>query len=75
MEYTPDEYTRYYIVQALFKLMNEYRFEEISVSDLARAETDVSARAFFLLFPEKDGKIVLKQGPGRGRKGGGVYDV
>ena len=33
-----------------------------------RGRTDVSVRAFFLPFPVKDGKIVLKQGPGAGGK-------
>ena len=57
MEYTPDEYTRYYIVQALFKLMNEYRFEEISVSDLAR-KAGVGRATFYRYFRSKEDVIL-----------------
>ena len=35
MQYAPEDYTRHYIVTALFKLMNEYQFEKISVKDIA----------------------------------------
>ena len=57
MEYTPDEYTRYYIVQALFKLMNEYRFEEISVSDLAR-KAGVGRATFYRYFKRKEDVLI-----------------
>ena len=34
-----EEYSRWYIVQALFKLMNEYSYEKINVTDIvARRE-------------------------------------
>ena len=51
VNYAPEEYTRYYIVQALFKLMNEYEFEKISVTDVARA-------TFYRYFKRKEDVIV-----------------
>lgn len=35
MDYAPEEYTRFYIVQALFKLMSAYEYDKISVTDIA----------------------------------------
>lgn len=35
MEVLPEEYTRYYIVQALFKLMSSYEYNKISVTEIA----------------------------------------
>ena len=36
MDYTPEEYSNYYITQALFKLMQEYEYEKISVTDIVK---------------------------------------
>lgn len=33
MEYAPEEYTKHYIVQVLFKLMSNYVYEKISVTE------------------------------------------
>ena len=57
MEYLPEEYSRYYIVQALFKLMNEYEFEKIGVSDIAR-KAGVGRATFYRYFKRKEDVIV-----------------
>ncbi len=36
MEYAQEEYTRHYIITALFKLMSDYDYSEISVTDIAK---------------------------------------
>ncbi len=56
MDYTPEEYSRYYIVQALFKLMNEYEFERISVTDIAR-KAGVGRATFYRYFKRKEDVI------------------
>lgn len=56
MEYAPEEYTRHYIVQALFKLMNEYEFEKISVSDIA-LKAGVGRSTFYRYFKRKEDVI------------------
>ena len=35
MEFTVEDYTRHYIVTALFKLMDGHEYEKISVKDIA----------------------------------------
>lgn len=57
MEYAPDEYTRYYIVQALFKLMSEYEYEKISVTDIAE-KAGVGRATFYRYFKRKEDVIV-----------------
>ena len=57
MEYTPEEYTRYYIVQALFKLMNEYEYEKISVTDIAE-KAGVGRATFYRYFKRKEEIII-----------------
>ena len=57
MNYAPEEYTRYYIVQALFKLMNEYEFEKISVTDVAN-KAGVGRATFYRYFKRKEDVIV-----------------
>lgn len=57
VEYLPEEYSRYYIVQALFKLMNEYEFEKIGVSDIAR-KAGVGRATFYRYFKRKEDVIV-----------------
>ncbi len=56
MEYAPEEYTRHYIVQALFKLMSEYEFEKISVSDIA-LKAGVGRATFYRYFKRKEDVI------------------
>ncbi len=53
MPYSPDEYTKFYIVQALFKLMNEYEFEKISVTDVAK-KAGVGRATFYRYFKRKE---------------------
>lgn len=57
MEYAPEEYTRYYIVQALFKLMNEYSFEKISVTDVAE-KAGVGRATFYRYFKRKEDVLI-----------------
>ena len=56
MEYAPEEYTRHYIVQALFKLMNEYVYEKISVTDIA-VKAGVGRATFYRYFKSKEDVI------------------
>lgn len=57
MECAPEEYTRHYIVQALFKLMNEYRYEKISVTDIAE-KAGVGRATFYRYFKSKEDVIL-----------------
>lgn len=54
--YSPEEYTRYYIVQALFKLMNEYEYEKIGVTDIAE-KAGVGRATFYRYFKRKEDVI------------------
>ncbi len=56
VEYAPEEYTRHYIVQALFKLMNEYVYEKISVTDIA-VKAGVGRATFYRYFKSKEDVI------------------
>ncbi len=58
MGYTPEEYTRYYIVQALFKLMGEYDFQRISVTDIAE-KAGVGRATFYRYFKSKEAVIIF----------------
>lgn len=58
MEYAPEEYTRHYIVQALFKLMSEYSYEKISVTDIAE-KAGVGRATFYRYFKSKEDVIVF----------------
>lgn len=58
MEYAPEDYTRHYIVQALFKLMDEYEFEKISVTDVA-AKAGVGRATFYRYFKRKEDVLVF----------------
>lgn len=51
------EYTRYYIVQALFKLMSEYDYEKISVTDIAE-KAGVGRATFYRYFKRKEDIII-----------------
>ena len=57
MEYAPEEYTRYYIVQALFKLMASYEYEKISVTDIA-GKAGVGRATFYRYFKRKEDIIL-----------------
>lgn len=58
MEYAPEEYTRHYIVQALFKLMSEYCYEKISVTDIAQ-KAGVGRATFYRYFKNKEDVILF----------------
>ena len=53
MEFIAGDYTRHYIVQALFKLMAVRDFHEISVSDIVR-KAGVGRASFYRLFGSKE---------------------
>lgn len=57
MECSPEEYTRFYIVQALFKLMSEYAFDKISVTDIAE-KAGVGRATFYRYFKRKEDVII-----------------
>ena len=56
MDYSPEEYTRHYIVQALFKLMSEYEYEKIAVKDIAE-KAGVGRATFYRYFKRKEDVI------------------
>lgn len=56
MEYAPEEYTRYYIVVALFKLMNEHEYAKISVTDITE-KAGVGRATFYRYFKSKEDVI------------------
>ena len=53
MEYASEEYTRHYIVEALFKLMSEYEYGKISVTDIAE-KSGVGRATFYRYFKNKE---------------------
>lgn len=53
VEIAPEEYTRHYIVQALFKLMADYEYEKISVTDIAE-KAGVGRATFYRYFKRKE---------------------
>lgn len=57
MEYSPEEYTRHYIVQALFKLMHAYDFENIKITDITR-KAGVGRATFYRYFKSKQDVIL-----------------
>lgn len=56
MEYASEGYSRFYIVVALFKLMNEYEYEKIGVTDIAR-KAGVGRATFYRYFKRKEDVI------------------
>ena len=58
MEYAPEEYTRHYIVQALFKLMSAYEYEKITVTDIAE-KAGVGIATFYRYFKSKEDVITF----------------
>ena len=57
MDFAPEEYTRHYIVQALFKLMSSYDYEKISVTDIAE-KAGVGRATFYRYFKRKEDVII-----------------
>lgn len=57
MEFAPEEYTRHYIVQALFKLMAAYEYDKISVTDIAE-KAGVGRATFYRYFKRKEDVII-----------------
>ena len=53
MEYAPEEYTRHYIVEALFRLMSEREYGKISVTDIAE-KAGVGRATFYRYFKSKE---------------------
>lgn len=58
MDYAPEEYTRFYIVQALFKLMSQYDYEKINVTDIAQ-KAGVGRATFYRYFKRKEDVIIF----------------
>lgn len=56
MDYAPEEYTRHYIVQSLFKLMASYEYEKINVTDIAE-KAGVGRATFYRYFKRKEDVI------------------
>lgn len=54
--YTTEDYTRHYIVTALFKLMHAYEYEKISVKDVAE-KAGVGRATFYRYFKSKEDVI------------------
>lgn len=54
---TSEEYTRFYITQALFKLMRAYEYDKISVTDIAE-KAGVGRATFYRHFKRKEDVIV-----------------
>lgn len=57
VEYAPEEYTKHYIVTALFKLMNEYTYEKITVKDIVE-KAGVGRATFYRYFKSKEEVII-----------------
>lgn len=53
----PEEYSRFYIVQALFKLMGSYEYEKISVTDIAD-KAGVGRATFYRYFKCKEDVLI-----------------
>ena len=58
MDYTPEEYSKYYITQALFRLMQEYEYEKISVTDIVK-KAGVGRVTFYRHFKNKEEVILF----------------
>lgn len=53
MEYAPEEYTKRYIVEGLFRLMSEHEYGKISVTDIAE-KAGVGRATFYRYFKSKE---------------------
>lgn len=56
MQYEQDAYTKHYIVEALFRLIEEYEYDKITVSDVAR-KAGVGRATFYRYFKSKEDVI------------------
>lgn len=56
MEYFRDDYTKHYIVQALFRLMADYSYEKISILDIVK-KAGVGRATFYRYFKSKEDVI------------------
>lgn len=52
-----EEYTKFYIIQALFKLMEEYEYEKISITDVTN-KAGVGRCTFYRHFKSKNDVII-----------------
>ena len=57
MDYAPEEYSRYYIVEALFRLMSQYEYDKIKVTDIV-AKAGVGRVTFYRYFKKKEDVIL-----------------
>ncbi len=57
MEYAQEDYTRHYIITALFKLMNDYDYNEIKVTDIVR-KAGVGRATFYRYFKSKEDILI-----------------
>ncbi len=57
MQISPESYSRSYLVQALFRLMEEHEYGEISVSDICR-KAGVGRATFYRYFKRKKDVLV-----------------
>ena len=57
VEYSQEEYMKHYIIQALFKLMDEYTFEKITVTDIVN-KAGVGRATFYRHFKTKEDVLV-----------------
>lgn len=53
MEYSKEEYIKHYIIEALFRLMKEYEYEKISVTDIVN-KAGVGRATFYRHFKTKE---------------------
>ena len=58
MDYAPEEYSRYYIVEALFRLMSANEYDKIKVTDIV-AKAGVGRVTFYRYFKKKDNNISI----------------
>ncbi len=57
MEYGQESYSRHYIITALFKLMGDYEYGDISVTDIVK-KAGVGRATFYRYFKSKEDIIV-----------------
>ncbi|MDE6586626.1 MAG: TetR/AcrR family transcriptional regulator [Clostridia bacterium] len=57
MEYATEDYTRHYIMQALFKLMSANEYEKISVKDIVE-KAGVGRATFYRYFKSKEDVLI-----------------
>lgn len=57
MEYSREEYIKHYIIEALFRLMKEYEYEKISITDIVN-KAGVGRATFYRHFKTKEDIII-----------------